>query len=131
MAADPSIKVLKESSVNETEPVDFQAQPDFLNQVVLMETACTPEELLEKLKSIESDMGRTETFSKGPRIIDLDILLYGKTVIDSDSLKIPHQGIFGRDFIYEHLMEIDPDIIEPLSGQKLKEVFPKWRRLQS
>jgi len=111
------------SSIKETKAVDFKNQPDFLNQIIKIQTDLNPPDLLNILKKIEEDMGRIYRFSKGPREIDLDILLYDDIIICESNLKIPHPEILRRDFIMEHLVELDPDLIEPVSGKKYSEVF--------
>lgn len=115
--------LLAESSVKETKAVDFEDQPDFLNQIIKIRTDLNPPELLCKLKEIEVTMGRIYRFSKGPREIDLDILLYDDIVIEESNLRIPHPGIMKRIFILEHLMELDSDLIDPVSGKKYSEVL--------
>ena len=113
-----NINIQKKSSIKKTAPVDYIDQPEFLNQVVLARTEHTPEELLAILQEIEAKLGRTPSAPKGPRIIDLDILLFDNLILNTKILKIPHPEIKNRKFILEHLVELDPDIIDPLSGQK-------------
>ena len=115
--------IIAESSIKETKPVDYKDQPDFLNQVIKIETELTPAELLSAVKKIEGGMGRLYRFSKGPREIDIDILLYDDAIINSDVLIIPHREILKRDFVVEHLIELDPDLIEPVSKKKYSEVL--------
>ena len=115
--------IIAKSSIKETKPVDYEDQPDFLNQVIKIETELTPIELLTALKKIEGALGRVYRFSKGPREIDIDILLYDDVIIDSDKLKLPHPGIVKRDFVLEHLIELDPQLIEPVSKKKYSEVL--------
>jgi len=112
-----------ESSIKETKAVDFEDQPDFLNQVIKVQTDLNPADLLKILKEIEKDMGRIYRFSKGPREIDLDILLYDDIIISESNLKIPHPGILNRDFVLEHLIELDSELIDPLSKKKYSEVY--------
>jgi len=115
--------LMAESSIKETKAVDFENQPDFLNQVIKIQTDLNPGDLLNELKGIEEDMGRIYRFSKGPREIDLDILLYDDIIIRESDLEIPHPGILKRDFILEHLLELDSELIEPVSKKKYSEVF--------
>ena len=110
-------RVVAESSVIETRAVDFTDQPDFLNQVVKIETELHPLRLLEELKRIETAIGRTKTFPKGPREIDLDILLYDDLVLNSEKLVIPHPQIVHRDFVLRHLLELDPELRDPVTGR--------------
>jgi len=102
------------SSFYETEPVDFRDQPWFLNCVVALETGKTPRELLAHALAIEEKMGRRRTRDKGPRTIDIDILLYGDRVIDEPGLKIPHLAMQERRFVLEPLAEIAPEAFHPV-----------------
>jgi 2-amino-4-hydroxy-6-hydroxymethyldihydropteridine diphosphokinase len=111
------------SSIKETKAVDFEDQPDFLNQVIKIRTDHDPLPLLKLLKKIEGDMGRVYRFSKGPREIDLDILLYDDIVVNESTLKVPHPEILNRDFVVEHLIELDPELVEPISKKKYSEVY--------
>jgi 2-amino-4-hydroxy-6-hydroxymethyldihydropteridine diphosphokinase len=112
------IDIIKESSIEETDPVDFIDQPKFLNQIILIKTGASPHELLHLLKNIETKMGRKTLFSKGPRQIDLDILLYNDIILNTGELTIPHPEIKNREFILRHLIEIDPDITDPVTEEK-------------
>jgi len=113
-----SPELLIESSILETKAVDYIDQPDFLNQVILIETGIPPDELLQILKDIEKTLGRVKRFDKGPREIDLDILLYENIVMKNSSLVIPHPEILNRDFIIAHLIELNPELRNPLTGEK-------------
>jgi 2-amino-4-hydroxy-6-hydroxymethyldihydropteridine diphosphokinase len=115
--------LIAESSVKETKAVDFEDQPDFLNQIIKIQTELAPLNLLKLLKEIEADMGRVYRFSKGPREIDLDILLYDDFIIDESILKVPHPEILSRDFVLEHLIEIDPELTDPVTKKKYSEVL--------
>ncbi|MDA3822023.1 MAG: 2-amino-4-hydroxy-6-hydroxymethyldihydropteridine diphosphokinase [Bacteroidales bacterium] len=117
-----NIKILKESSVLETEPVDFLDQPAFLNQIIAVNTYLSPENLLRFLQSIELNMGKKVIFPKGPRLIDLDILLYNNLILTSSDLEIPHPGIKKRDFILKHLVELDVELRDPVSDILYREV---------
>jgi 2-amino-4-hydroxy-6-hydroxymethyldihydropteridine diphosphokinase len=119
------IKLLEQSSIEETEPVDYLSQPLFLNQIILIETAISPEKLLQVLKLIEKKFGRKKTIPKGPRIIDLDILLYDDFIFNSASLKIPHPEIKNRTFVLKHLIEINPDLVDPLTGVLYADILQK------
>lgn len=111
------------SSLYETEPVDVTDQPLFLNCVVALETDYTPRGLLEGLLAVEKDMGRKRTRDKGPRIIDIDILLYGDLVIDELGLKIPHPAMQQRRFVLEPLAEIAPSVCHPLLKKTAREML--------
>jgi 2-amino-4-hydroxy-6-hydroxymethyldihydropteridine diphosphokinase len=101
------------SGFYETEPVDFHDQPWFLNCAVALETGKTPRRLLALALAIEEKMGRRRARDKGPRIIDIDILLFGDRVIDEPGLKIPHQAMHERRFVLEPLAEIAPGVLHP------------------
>jgi len=105
--------VSKESSLYETKPWGVRDQPLFLNMAIEIETDLKPFELLRTLKDIEKKMGRDETFLWGPRIIDLDILLYDNNIVDEKGLRIPHPHMQDREFVLRPLCEIAGDVIHP------------------
>ncbi len=117
------IKVVKRSSLYETEPWGVKDQPMFINMVIEAETELGPEELLTVLKSIESAMGRTETKRWGPRVIDLDILFYNNLILDTPELRIPHPYIQERPFVLTPLGEIAPELEHPVLKKKIKELI--------
>lgn len=98
------------SSVYETKPVGVIEQPDFLNAVVRVTTALTPLALLDYCQAIERSMGRVRTIRWGPRVIDIDILLYGQGSVCTDRLVIPHPEMLKRAFVLVPLSEIAPNI---------------------
>lgn len=108
------IIVTKRSSIYETEPWGVKEQPSFINMVIEVETERGPEELLNILKDIEKQMGRTETVKWGSRVIDLDILLFDNIILNTEDLKIPHPFMHERDFVLRPLFEISPDVTHPL-----------------
>ncbi|KAL8932808.1 MAG: hypothetical protein Q9216_006665, partial [Gyalolechia sp. 2 TL-2023] len=97
------LKILKTSSLYETEPMYKTDQSPFINGVCQIETTLAPLELLDQLKSIENQLGRVKTVENGPRTIDLDILLYGNQTVDHERLQIPHPRISERDFVLKPL----------------------------
>jgi len=115
------LTVLKESSILETEPVDYLDQPDFLNQMVEAETSMEPGKLLMVLLSVEIEMGRKRGVPKGPRIIDLDIILFGSRTMESGILVVPHPRRLERDFIIKHLVELNPELKDPVTGKLFQE----------
>ncbi len=120
LATTRSITLLKQSSVLETDPVDYRDQPRFLNTIIAVETSLPPHEILELTGEIETELGRRKTFSKGPRTIDLDILLYDNIILQNDDLTIPHPEIKNRRFIMQHLVELDPELADPVTGKKYR-----------
>jgi 2-amino-4-hydroxy-6-hydroxymethyldihydropteridine diphosphokinase len=111
------------SSFYETEPVDVRDQPWFLNCVVAVKTEMPPRELLNLALAIERAMGRHRSREKGPRIIDIDILLFGDRVIDEPGLKIPHQAMHERRFVLEPLAEIAPRALHPTLKKTARELL--------
>jgi len=101
------------SSLYETEPVEFLDQPWFLNCAVALRTAMAPRPLLDAVLAIEQSMGRRRIVRKGPRTIDIDILLYGGETIESPELTIPHPALGERRFVLAPLAEIAPDVLHP------------------
>ncbi len=99
-------RLLKRSSFVKSKPQGYKNQPDFINAVISIETSFSPLQLLEFLKEIEKKLGRVKTFINGPRIIDLDILLYGTKKISLDKLEIPHPRMFKRCFVVKPLKEV-------------------------
>ena len=104
-------KLLAKSSFFKTRPIGYISQDWFINGVI--ETDLNPYDLLLTLKSIESKMGRVKTLKWGPRIIDLDILLYDEIEFDTPDLQIPHPQMHKRQFVLIPLSEIDKDIVHP------------------
>jgi 2-amino-4-hydroxy-6-hydroxymethyldihydropteridine diphosphokinase len=115
-----NVRVVRRSAIYETEPQEFKDQPWFLNMALEAETTCFPVQLLTVLQRIERELGRIrgrEATPNGPRTIDIDILVYGKTVLDGPRLIIPHPRMRGRRFVLEPLMEIAPDLRHPGTGR--------------
>ncbi len=119
------VTVRKKSSLYETEPWGVKDQPPFLNMVIETEMKLTPHELLRILKAIEIEIGREATFRWGPRIIDLDILLFDDIIFKNDNLTIPHPLMHERDFVLRPLAEIAPEIRHPVLKASIEELFQK------
>jgi 2-amino-4-hydroxy-6-hydroxymethyldihydropteridine diphosphokinase len=108
------------SPVYETEPVDLKDQPWFLNQVVEIETELMPRQLLALSQRIERELGRVRTVSKGPRTIDVDILLFGAVVMHTRELEIPHPRFAERRFVLVPLADLAPGLRHPVTGQSVR-----------
>ncbi len=113
----PDTRLIRHSSLYETEPVGLRDQPGFINAVAIVETALSARALLDGLLDIEQRHGRVRTVKNGPRTLDLDILLYGDARIDEDGLTIPHPRMHERGFVLEPLLEIDADCDIPGLGR--------------
>jgi 2-amino-4-hydroxy-6-hydroxymethyldihydropteridine diphosphokinase len=116
-------RVVSISSFYETEPVEFTDQAWFLNGAVALETTETPEQLMAELLQIEQQMGRQRIRKKGPRTIDIDILLFGDTILDSPALTIPHPAMHLRRFVLEPLGEIAPEVQHPVLKKTIRELL--------
>src|SRR5215472_1181924 len=115
------------SSIYETEPVEFTDQPMFLNCAVALETSASPDQLMVQLLEMEKAMGRLRIQKKGPRIIDLDLLLFGDQVVSTPAVTIPHPAMHQRHFVLEPLAEIAPETKHPMlkkTAQELLEELP-------
>lgn len=113
-------KLLAKSSYFKTRPVGYISQDWFINGVIKIETDLDPFDLLLTLKTIESKIGRKETFKWGPRAIDLDILLYDEIELYTPDLQIPHPQMHNRQFVLVPLSEIDEDLIHPSFKKPIK-----------
>jgi 2-amino-4-hydroxy-6-hydroxymethyldihydropteridine diphosphokinase len=114
------------SPIYVTEPVDMEPEsPSFLNMVIKGEFIYTPAELLANIEKIESELGRTEKGKKKPRTIDIDILLFGDTILKNDNLAIPHKLMTERAFVLGPLLQIAPDLIHPGSKKRFDSYLSK------
>jgi 2-amino-4-hydroxy-6-hydroxymethyldihydropteridine diphosphokinase len=111
------------SSYYETEPVEFTNQPWFLNAVLALETNLTPQNLMHSILQIEREMGRERLQKKGPRTIDIDILLFGDSIISSSEVTIPHPAMHQRRFVLEPMAEIAPEAWHPLLNKTARELL--------
>jgi len=117
------IHTLRRSSIYETEPQDLLNQPWFLNLVVEVETELFPRLLLARAQAIELGMGRRRVVPKGPRPIDIDILLFGNFVIRTRELQVPHPRMSERRFVLEPLNELAPDLPHPVTGKTVSRML--------
>jgi|SRR5579864_3917803 len=115
-------RVISVSSFYETEPVEFTQQAWFLNCALALETVLDPERLMQTILQIEADMGRQRTREKGPRTIDIDILLVGNAIINSPGLSVPHPAMHQRRFVLEPLAEIAPEVRHPVLQKTIPEL---------
>lgn len=117
------IKLLAKSDYIETKPYGVLDQPDFLNGAVKIKTVLTPAELLSFCKKTENLAGRVKTRHWGERTLDIDILMYGDTVLFTDELKIPHPEMHKRDFVLIPLCQIEPYLVHPITGMNVSELL--------
>lgn len=118
------LRILRVSSVYETEPQGRRNQRWFLNLVVEAETDLFPRQLLGRIARIEQQLGRRRMLANGPRTIDIDILFYGGFVIDTPELKIPHPRFAERRFVLAPMVELAPDLRDPVSRRTMRELLP-------
>jgi 2-amino-4-hydroxy-6-hydroxymethyldihydropteridine diphosphokinase len=119
----PGLHVARVSPVYETEPQDVKNQPWFLNLVAEVQSGLFPMQLLTRVRKIERELGRKRTVNKGPRGIDIDILLYGESVIDTKDLVVPHPRMAERRFVLQPLADLAPDLRHPVLRRSVKELL--------
>jgi 2-amino-4-hydroxy-6-hydroxymethyldihydropteridine diphosphokinase len=117
------VRVVRRSSLYTTEPVDAPPQPWFLNSVVEAETSLMPVQLLHVLAGVERGLGRRRITPRGPRTLDLDILLYGSSVINTPELQVPHPGLPNRRFVLVPLAELAPELRHPVLHKSIAELL--------
>lgn len=116
-------KIAKQSHVYETQPWGEPNQDPFLNLVIMINTSLEPRDMLEKISRIERELGRERKEKWGPRIIDIDILFYGKRVIRDKGLEIPHPELHKRGFVLVPMMEIAPEFEHPILMKPIDELY--------
>ncbi|MBS4201509.1 2-amino-4-hydroxy-6-hydroxymethyldihydropteridine diphosphokinase [Bacillus sp. FJAT-49732] len=123
LSEDKHIHIEACSSIYETDPVGFTDQDNFLNMAAKISTSYTPLQLLERCMKIEHELGRIREFRWGPRVIDLDILLYNKENIEMETLQVPHPRMTERAFVLIPLLEIDRSLVLPTINTPIVEVL--------
>lgn len=116
-------KVSRKSHLYETEPWGNSDQDNFMNQIIMVNTSLEPRQILEEITRIEREMGRERKEKWGPRVIDVDIVLYGKRIIRDKGLEIPHPDMHKRNFVLVPLMEIAPDYEHPVLKKNIDELY--------
>lgn len=116
LAALDDTRIVRTSSLYRTSPVGHADQPDYINAVTLLATGLAPRALLDSLQGIERAAGRERSFRNAPRVLDLDLLLYGDQVIAAPGLVVPHPRMHERAFVLVPLLEIAPDTVVPGHG---------------
>jgi 2-amino-4-hydroxy-6-hydroxymethyldihydropteridine diphosphokinase len=124
LCQDGDVQLLAHSPFYRTQPVDYLQQDWFVNAAMLIETALTPFELLDKMQSIQARMGRkNDTIRFGPRVLDLDLILYEDAVIHTPHLVVPHPRMHKRRFVLQPICDIDPLVVHPVLGSTVREIL--------
>lgn len=118
--------IIKKSSIYETDPIGYENQRKFLNMVIEIQTKLIPTKLLEKTQKTEKKMGRIKNILNGPRIIDIDILLYNQKKIKTKNLEIPHPRMHERKFVLEPFAEIAGEEKHPTLNRSIKELLKQY-----
>ena len=120
-----SCDIIRTSALYETEPLGYKEQNWFLNIIVEMKTSLNPQELLAKCQEIESFLGRDRTVEVrwGERVIDADIIFYGKEIINTEKLTIPHKHMHKRAFVLVPMLELIPDFVHPVINKTISQIY--------
>lgn len=119
----PGLRLMRASSLYETEPIGIREQNWFLNLVAEFETELFPKQLLHRMQKVELGLGRVRSVKNGPRTIDIDILLFGNAVMKTEELEIPHPRYRERRFTLAPLAELNPGLRDPVTGQTMAEML--------
>ena len=129
--ASDNVSLIEVSSLYLTRPVEVrEPQNDYLNAVVKIVTTLTPQSLLDSLKEIERRLGRKVNSHLEPRSLDLDILLYDDLVMETEGLTLPHPRLTGREFVLAPLLDVEPELENPVDGEKLSVYYERLRGSQ-
>lgn len=127
LSAAEGVSLVTVSSLYRTEPVGPAKQGWFVNGVCRLSTSLSPLELLRCMKGIEAEMGKRVEYRWGPRVIDLDLLLYGESVVDLPDLQVPHLRMHVRRFVLQPLLEISPDLRHPVLKKSVKQLLSQLK----
>jgi 2-amino-4-hydroxy-6-hydroxymethyldihydropteridine diphosphokinase len=119
----PVLHDMQRAPVYASKAVGFTDQADFLNTAISGRTELSPQELIQVIDDVEQQVGRVKRFRWGPREIDIDIILYGNQILETESLTIPHPSFQERDFVLRPLLDLDSKIIDPVSHKTLKQLL--------
>jgi len=122
-AALQRLSPVRQSPIYETEPIDYLDQGWFLNMVVELHTELFPRQLLTRVQKIERELGRVRGVPKGPRTLDIDILLYGNAVVRTPDLEVPHPRMNDRRFVLQPLADLAPDLRHPVTKRTIREML--------
>lgn len=117
---------MRVSQVYESAAWGYEDQDDFLNTALVGHTSLSPQELLSFVKNIEAELGREPSFRNGPRVIDIDILLYGDLEMHEGSIEIPHASLLLRTFVLQPLVDLSPDLIPPGNTKSVAKVLAEF-----
>jgi 2-amino-4-hydroxy-6-hydroxymethyldihydropteridine diphosphokinase len=130
-----TLQDIKQAPVYTSKAVGYTEQADFLNTAIRGQTELSPQELLARIEMIEQELGRLERFRWGPREIDIDIILYGDRVLESEQLTLPHPHFRERDFVLRPLADLDPRLVDPVTGKTVEQLLiaidPSSRSIQA
>lgn len=121
---EPVIAIDGLSWVYRTEPLGYEAQPDFWNMAATGVTALTPHQLLEAMLAVEGRLGRQRSFRNAPRTLDIDLLLFDDTIVTTPTLTVPHARMLDRAFVLRPLLDIAPGLTHPVTGRALADYVP-------
>jgi len=125
-----SLHDIKQAPIYMSKAIGYTDQANYLNTAISGQTTLSPQELLTFIDNVEQEVGRVKRFHWGPREIDIDIIFYGEQVLKSEALTIPHPGFRERDFVLQPLIDLDDEIIDPISHKSLKQLLEQLKPQQ-